>query len=335
MLDKKRKFGGALFGAVMSVLLLATAGLALLNQQYIRDQIVVWSYVPTTALTTIEERIDLSPLGEFHFRATQPQVATSTTFNEDCPRQETTSPILGCYTSAHRIYIYDITNEQLDGLEEVTAAHEMLHAAWERTSAEKQAEIGKLLRAEYEKYSSNSRFTQRMAYYERTEPGQFENELHSILATESKTLGPELETYYGRYFNDRQKVVALYEQYNTVFATYKEQADTLYTELTTLGASIDTRTIQYNGDVTQLSADIAAFNARADSADFSSVGAFNSARAALVIRSNQADADRAAISADIATHNTKYEQYQQVAAQLEFLNNSIDSFTELQQSPSV
>ena len=335
MSDKKPRLGSTIFGGVMSVLLVTVAALAFFNQQYIKDQIVVWSYTPTTALTTIEERIDLSPTGEFHFRATQPEVASSTTFNEDCPRQETASPILGCYTSDHRIYIYDITNDQLDGIEEVTAAHEMLHAAWQRMSTEKQAEVGKLLRAEYQKHSDDASLVERMAYYERTEPGQFENELHSILATESKTLSPELETYYERYFNDRQKVVALYEQYNAVFETFNTQANTLYTELTSLGASIDSRTARYNSDVTQLSADIAAFNARADRGEFSSVGEFNRARAALVVRSNQADADRDAISADIATHNAKYEQYQQIAAQLEYLNQSIDSFKDLQPSPSV
>ncbi len=43
--------------------------------------------------------------------------------------------ILGCYNPSSRdIYIYNVTNSELDGVKEVTAAHEMLHAAWERLS---------------------------------------------------------------------------------------------------------------------------------------------------------------------------------------------------------
>jgi len=335
MSDRKRSLGGTIVGGVFSTLLLAAAVFAFLNQQYIKDQVVVWAYTPSAEIQTIEDRIDLNKEGEFHFRATQPEIASAETFNKDCPRQETASPILGCYTSEHRIYIYNITNDQLDGIEEVTAAHEMLHAVWERMSESERSKIGSLLKVEYQKHTDNAGLVERMAYYQRTEPGQFENELHSILSTESRSLDPELEAYYKKYFNDRQKVVALYEKYNTVFEQFKLQSDTLYNELTTLGASIDARTEKYNADATQLSVDIAAFNARADNGNFSSIGEFNRERASLITRSDQIDADRASITADIETHNQKYAEYQEVSSKIEVLNKSIDSFKDLQPTPSV
>src|SRR5690606_38163618 len=119
--------------------------------------------------------------GVFYFRATHPEIASADEFNQDCPRQEANSPILGCYSTGH-IYIYDITNDALDGIEEVTAAHELLHAIWDRMSANDQQRIGGLLRSTYATIS-NKELKERMDYYQRNEPGQFENELHSIIGT--------------------------------------------------------------------------------------------------------------------------------------------------------
>jgi len=335
MLVKKRSVAGAIIAGALSIGILAAAGWLVLNRQYAMDQISVWSYTPSSSIQTIDERVDFTPNGKFHFYATQPQVDGSDKFNQDCPRQEVGNPILGCYTGEHRIFIYNVENAQLDGIEEVTAAHEMLHAVWERTSASDQSKIGALIRAEYQKHTDEPELMERMEYYQRTEPGQFINELHSILATETRSLSPELETYYGKYFNNRQKVVDLHDKYDAVFKDLKAQSDSLYAELTTLGASIETRTTKYNTDVAQLSTDIESFNSRASSGDFSSISQFNQQRAELIARSNQVDADRAVISGDIDTYNAKYEQYQKLSSQIEVLNKSIDSIKDLQPTPSV
>jgi len=335
MLVKKRSVAGAIIAGVLSIGILAAAGWLVLNRQFAMDQISVWSYTPSSSVQTINERVDFTANGKFNFYATQPQVDGSEQFNQDCPRQEVGNPILGCYTGEHRIFIYDVENAQLDGIEEVTAAHEMLHAVWERMGSKEQARIGALIRTEYQKHLNDTDLTERMEYYQRTEPGQFLNELHSILATETRTLSPELETYYGTYFNDRQKVVDLHDTYDTVFKNLKSQSDALYAELTTLGASIETRTTTYNADVARLSTDIESFNRRANSGDFSSINQFNQQRAELIARSNQIDSDRAAISGDIDSYNAKYEQYQALSSQIEVLNKSIDSIKDLQPAPSV
>jgi len=334
MSDKKSSSTRALIGGLLSIIILGMAAFLVLNQQYVKDQISVWSYQPTSAVKSIESRIDLSGKGQFYFYATQPEVDGSDKFNADCPRQEVGNPILGCYASG-RIYVYDVTNTQLDGLEEVTAAHEMLHAVWERASSAEQTRIGTLLRAEYQTLGSNTDLTDRMNYYQRTEPGQFENELHSILGTEVGNLSPALEAYYKQFFTDRQKVVDLHSKYSEVFKSLTAQSDALYSELTTLGASIEARSVQYNSDIKQLSADISTFNSRANSGDFTSISQFNNERATLVARSNTIDAARVAISNDIDTYNAKYADYQKVSSQIEALNKSIDSIKALQPAPSV
>ena len=334
MLDKRLSLKRTLIGGGISIIILAAAGLLLINQQYVKDQIIVWSYKPSSQIKSIESRIDFTAKGQFNFYATQPEADGSDKFNTDCPRQEVGNPILGCYASG-RIYVYDVTNAQLDGIEEVTAAHEMLHAVWERTSSSDQDRIGKLLQAEYAKHGDNKDLSDRMSYYQRTEPGQFVNELHSILGTEIGNLSPELETYYKQFFNDRQKIVELHNKYNAVFQNLRAESNSLYTDLTTLGASIESRTTQYTDDSKQLSADIEAFNVKANSGDFSSINQFNSQRAALLARTNALDAERASISADIDTYNAKYARYQTISTQIEALNKSIDSKKDLQPAPSV
>ena len=335
MSDRKRSLRGGIIAGVLSVGLLAAAGWLVFNRQYVMDQVSVWSYTPTSKIQAIEAQVGFTPKGQFHFYSTQPEVDGSDKFNQDCPRQEVGNPILGCYTSQHRIYIYEVGNTQLDGIEEVTAAHEMLHAVWERIGETERSRIGALLRDEYQKQSTDTDLKTRMDYYARTEPGQFENELHSILATETRALSPELETYYKQYFQDRQKVVDLHQKYDTVFKNLKNETDTLYSDLTALGSSIEARTTTYNRDVAQLSADIQAFNDRANTNDFTSMSQFNRERNALLVRSNQIDADRASISGDIDSYNAKYERYQQLSAQIEVLNKSIDSIKDLQPAPSV
>jgi hypothetical protein len=334
MLDKKHSIRRSLIGGLFSFVILAVAAFLLLNQQYVKDQITVWSFKPSQNVQQLEHSIDFTSKGKFYFYAQQPVVEGSDAFNTSCQRQEVGNPILGCYL-ASRMYVYDVTNTQLDGIEQVTAAHETLHAVWERMSDSEHTRIGTLLEKEYAKLSTSTELSQRMDYYKRTEPGQFDNELHSILGTEVGGLSPDLEAHYGQYFSNRQKVVDFHTKYATIFTGLKTKSDTLYTELTALGTSIESRSTTYDADVKQLSADITAFNTKANNGDFSSIGQFNNQRAGLLTRSQNIDADRVSISADIDTYNTKHKQYQQLSSEIEVLNKSIDSIKDLQPAPSV
>lgn len=333
MSDKKHNRSSVIAAAIVSVVIFAFAGWLLLNKQFVIDQVSIWSYEAPANVIALEDRIDFSDQGKFYFRTTHPKLTGSDEFNVGCPRQETGSPILGCYTEG-RIYIYDITNEKLDGIEEVTAAHEMLHAVWERMSDTEQQRIGKLLRAAYANID-NPDLTERMDYYNRTEPGEFENELHSIIGTEVGNLGAELDTYYAKFFKDRQKVLDFHTKYSAVFKDLQTRSENLYNELVVIGKSIEKRSAQYSIDVATLSSDIEAFNTKADKGEFNSMSQFNSERAALVARTNQLDADRIAINNDIKTYKEKYAEYQELGTQIESLNKSLDSIKDLAPAPSV
>jgi hypothetical protein len=326
-----------IWSSVAFVISIITVGLAIwlfLNRQLVLDQLSVWSYQPTASVQAINDKVKFTDKGLFTFYATQPVVAEPSEFNDKCPRREAGSPILGCYTPEDRIYVFNMTNERLEGMKEVTAAHEMLHAAWQRMSEEERTRIGGLLSAAYEKGASPE-LRERMEYYQRNEPDAITNELHSILGTEVANLGNELETYYQQFFQDRQRILDLHAKYDAVYKSLYTRADELYTTMQTLSSSIEARSGAYDKSVNQLSADIDSFNARANNGDFDSPSVFNSERAALVRRSAQLDAQRDAINRDIATYGQMYEEYQTIASQIEVLNSSIDSFKALGETPTV
>jgi hypothetical protein len=325
---------GTSIAFVLSVLIVGFAAWLFLNRQMVMDQLAVWSYQPTAAIKELDDKVEFTDKGLFTFYATKPEVTNASEFNGKCPRQETGSPILGCYTSDDHIYVFNVDNPQLDGMKEVTAAHEMLHAVWQRMSPAEQTRVGALVTAAYEK-NATPELKQRMAYYQRNEPGAFTNELHSILGTEVANLGPDLDNYYSQYFKNRQVILDLHAKYDAVYTSLYSRADQLYTGMQTLSNSIEARSKTYDSDVAQLTADIDSFNSRANNGGFSSQSQFNSERAALVKRSTQLESERSSINNDITSYNKMYAEYQTIASQIEVLNDSIDSFKALGQTPTV
>lgn len=333
MSSTKTNHSGSIISFALSAIFIAAAGWVLFNRQFMLDQLSVWSYTPSSEIASIGQRVEFTDKGKFIFYATKPAVAAQADFNKECPRQEAGSPILGCYTNDDHIYVYDITNEKLDGMEEVTAAHEMLHAVWYRTNTADKEKITSELRLAYEKIN-DSKLKNRMDYYERTEPGEFINELHSILGSEMGSLGEPLESYYGQFF-DRTAVLKLHQQYSKVYNQLYDRADTLYTSMETLSITIKNRSKNYDVAVAQLSADIVSFNRRANNNSFTSQSQFNAQRAALIARTAALDIERTSINSDIDKYDKFYEEYKDISDQIEVLNNSIDSFKQIDQAPSV
>ena len=71
------------------------------------------------------------------FYVYDPQLLDKDGFNTQCTIEEQ-SIVLGCYDGSG-IYLYDISDVRLEGVEEVTSAHEMLHAAYGRLSAKEKS----------------------------------------------------------------------------------------------------------------------------------------------------------------------------------------------------
>lgn len=315
---------GSIVGLVFATLSLLLAALLFFNRQYVLDQITFWQYEPTSQIRELAKSSGMNGAGEFYFYASRPTLEGTQQFNQECDRKEERTAILGCYTG-QRIYIYDVQDERLDGIRAVTAAHEMLHAAYERMGEAERQRIDGLLEKEYEKLKNDAKLAERMEFYARTEPGQRGNELHSVIGTEITDIGPELDQYYKKYFADRSKVVALHANYEKVFKTLQARADALSAELRTLRDTIETDTVIYNKDLKDFNSDAAEFKKRANGGDFDSRAQFDRELAVLTSRAGQLDEFREEIEANIARYQSLQKDLTGVASQSEELNRSINS----------
>jgi len=192
------------------------------NRQLIRDTYIVKRTDTQPAALAVAGNLELTSQAEFTYEASQPEVQTSQAFNQSCgsvTREH--SIVLGCYTR-QRIFIYDVNDSRLAGVKEVTAAHELLHAIYERMDPKEKEEVNTLLRNTAASIQ-DQRFKDTMAEYKRTEPDQVDNELHSIIGTEVAVIPSALETHYAQYFKDRAKIVAYSKQYEGTFTKLGDQ----------------------------------------------------------------------------------------------------------------
>jgi hypothetical protein len=309
---------------VLSVALFAFAAVLFLNRQYIVDSIAYMQYRPNGEMAAIAERASLNDHGKFYLYASQAEVQNRDAFNASCHTARTEeSVVLGCYTG-RRIYVFDVTDTKLDGIKEVTAAHEMLHAAYDRLSDTERKRVNGLLDAAAARITDQS-IKDILKVYEKTEPGERLNELHSILGTEAPDLGTELEAYYKQYFKDRQTVVALSQKYEGVFNDLRSKQDELARELEQMAVELTESSKSFNESVTQLNADISTFNNQAASGGFNSQAEFNAERASLVSRQESLRDRQEQLNARIAVYNEKRKELESINSQAETLNRSINS----------
>ncbi|MBM3209877.1 hypothetical protein FJZ39_00840 [Candidatus Saccharibacteria bacterium] len=327
----KVQYGGALArGIVFAVFVILALGVIIFHQK-IWDTIRYYSYQPSAEIEQIVKTAGLVGDGKFYFYTSQPKLQPAKEFNASCAQHEEQSAILGCYNGL-TIAIYDIDDERLSGVKEVTAAHEMLHAAWDRLSADEQKRLSEQLEAVYEQHKTD-KLEERMEYYARTQPGERANELHSILGTELREISPELEQYYAKYFNDRQQVVNLFYQYESVFEEVTNRLQTLSQTLTGQAASINQKTADYNAQAATLMRDIEQFNLRAQRGEFDSQSQFNAERARLVTRSEALESSRRSLEIEQQAYNATVEEYNQTADESNQLNKILNS--QLSEAPAI
>ncbi len=243
------------------VCLLAGGGVLFAKRNNILDYLALRGYQPPAAIQTLAAETTMTPIAERLFFVNKPVLAEKKLFNQHCTDGIDQVATLGCYKGDRRgIYLYDVTDARLNGVEEVTAAHEMLHQAYDRLSAAEKQRVDALLQAYYEQLKDPFILDQ-METYKKTEPGQLVNEMHSIFGTQVHTLPPDLETYYKQYFTDRTKIIAFYEQYQAEFtkrrtqiAAYDAQLDSLKDQIETHKASLKRREAQLTAQRNQLDA---------------------------------------------------------------------------------
>lgn len=313
---------------------LIVAGVLLWNNRTtLADDFRLLGYTPPANVAALAKSIDFTPQGQRDFYVSHPAVDDKTTFNAACGSTEPGTTILGCYTN-NSIYIYDVTDPRLSGVQQVTAAHETLHAAYSRLSSGDRDRVDAMLERQYDAMSGNADFNERFSVYNSLSQAEKLNELHSIFGTEVSGLSGELETYYKQYFANRSIVTGDYEAYESQFKVLQDQQTALKQQIDALKIQINTLEAGYESDRTALNNDIDAFNQRARSGGYASQSQFNRDRSALVVRSNALNQTADSINAKIDEYNNDINQYNQLSIQTQNLENSLNS-NSVQSAPSV
>lgn len=309
--------------SVLALALIALPFVAWRQAQAIEDWWKLRDYSPPAAISNLASEDTMTAQAKHDFYVNHPQLVQGVkNFRSDCPESEQ-AIVLGCYVPHQNgIYIYQVSDPRLNGVQEVTAAHEMLHSAYERLNDKDRNYIDNLLENYYKNDLTDSRIKSEIASYKKTEPNDVVNEMHSVFGTEAANLPTPLENYYKRYFSNRSSVVSFAQNYQKVFTTRLAEIDADKAKMDDLKAKINSEEQSLQKQLDKINADRARLDSERAGGQTdkynSDVPAFN----------NEVDAYNRGIAQlqnDIAGYNALVNDYNSIAGELRSLQNSIDT----------
>lgn len=293
----------------------------LLERRILQDWVAGWSYAPSAEVAEIEEALSLTGKGTRIWAAVNPALEEAEAFNEYCDSHDAEVSVLGCYApDEDKIYIYAIQDEELKDANKSTAAHELLHAAWDRLSEGEQKEITGWLDELYE--SDQEWFAVELESYEDEE---WTEEMYTRAATKRRELPAELEEHYGEYFEDRAQVVQYYENYQEPLDDLTAELDERWAELDELDVAIERERAEYEAAVDEYNGRVERFNACADTPGCFNETTFAWQRQQLTAEGDELDAWQEALNGRIRDYNQKLAEYNERAAVLEGLYRRMNS----------
>lgn len=212
-----------------------------LNRQAIYDWWQLRDYAPPTVVSSLASQTTMTDYGRKVFYINRPSLTSDSEFAKACPNSTAEQTIvLGCYHSNQRgIYLLDVRDPRLEGVEQVTAAHEMLHAAYDRLSSAEREQVEAMLKDYYQNSLTDERIKKTINAYKNSEPDDLMNEMHSIFATEITNLPKALEDYYKKYFTNRAQIVAFANKYQAEFSSREAAVEQADRQLTGMKKQID------------------------------------------------------------------------------------------------
>lgn len=273
-------------GRLFSFTLLAVVAISFFYRQDLIDYYRLHGYVAPASIVQLSTETTMTPLAQRVFYVNHPQLKDKVAFANSCPnRGGEKTIILGCYHgNQNGVYLLQVVDKRLNGVIQVTAAHETLHAFYDRLSSSERSHVDAMLLDYYHNGLKDQRIKDTIDGYRQSEPKDLVNEMHSIFGTEVATLPHDLETYYQHYFKDRSKVIAYAEQYQGEFSSRQaaikqddQQLSDLKHKFNALEASLaqeqtqitarqqDLIAKQRSGDIAGYNAGVAPYNASIDS----------------------------------------------------------------------
>lgn len=270
---------------IFLVALLVFGSVATTERQNLYDWWALRNYQPPASIVQLANETTMDAYARKVFYVNHPAIDDKTTFNKQCPDNGgEKTVVLGCYHPNQKgIFLLQVSDKRLNGVEEVTAAHETLHAIYDRLSSRERNYVDGLLMNYYQHDLHDPRILATIAAYKQSEPHDWVNEMHSVFGTEVAQLPAPLEQYYKQYFTNRQKIAAYAAQYEAAFTSRKAQVTKDDTTLASMRATItgdeamlteQNKTItndqarleqlKNNGDYNTFNAGISSFNSEVD-----------------------------------------------------------------------
>jgi hypothetical protein len=222
----KRHLGKAIIIAVVIIGIRFT--------QDLEDWSKLLHYQPSPAIAKLATTTTMTDTARRLFYVNHPTIESQKLSLNLCKSSEHTI-VLGCYVPSRGIFLQEVVDPRLQGVMEVTAAHEMLHVVYQRMTLLEQTQINRRLQSALEKLQ-NPRILKLVETYRSQDPRSVDNELHSILGTEVLNLSPELEEKYERVFTSlRNKAKIL----NVQLGERKSALEQLAAQVKQEAASVD------------------------------------------------------------------------------------------------
>lgn len=237
---------------VLLVILVAGNVTVWVERQQVADWFRLRNYTAPSDIAKLATDDTMTDLARHYFYINHPVLEGKQSFNEHCSDKSEETAVLGCYHGNRQgIYLYAVTDERLNGVRQVTAAHEMLHQAYDRLSTKDRNHVDQLTMNYYSTQLQDETIKTKIDNYKK-QGADIANEMHSIFGTEVANLPKELEDYYKQYFTDRQKIVTFAQSYQAEFTRRKEQVEAYDGQLAGLKARIDNNKGDLNAELKEL-----------------------------------------------------------------------------------
>ena len=324
----KKKHEAKIVGVVLFILALGLFAFAATQIDFraISDNIAGNGYEFTGEIADVADHLQLTDTGRRILKATHPELQGKEDFNESCTVALREGITLGCHDSNRgRIYVYNIHNDELDGIRESILAHELLHAVWDRLTWNEKDTLSKELQNVYDE---NEEVRKNMEIYQDT--ADF-NELHSVVGqiVHPDALSQTLRDHYAKYFKNHDVVVAFYESYSEPFEHLRNRIEELRDIIAARREEYTKAIEKFNAENKQLTLDTNQFNACAEQYGcFKSLEEFNTQRNALISRQDQLMLDYQTNKEEALALNKLIKEYNTMVINQSELQESINSKSE-------
>lgn len=292
------------------------------NAQSIEDWYRLRGYSLPANIASIAKDDAMTPKAMRILAVTRPTLESNgQAFQSACAQNEQTI-VLGCYHSGlsflsgdSSLFVFDVRDARLNGVQQVTTAHEMLHAAYDHLSTKQKNDVNAMLTDFFNNGLKDQRIIDTINAYKKTEPNDVLNEMHSVLGTEASALPAGLESYYKQYFTSRQAVTTFANNYEDEFTSRDNQIKADDEKLAQMRQTIQSEEAQLQTQLASLEADRASIER---SNDQTAVNNYNS-------RVTSYNAGVRRLQNDIAAYNALVEERNSIASELRSLQQSLDS----------